>query len=68
MRHPNYVHHDEQAIEHGIEIGYEDCMKEWLGFLRHEMQSANPSDQECIGNLIKKRWHVDLDLKDVVSD
>lgn len=68
----------QQAYEQGQASGYEDCMKEWLGFLRVEIKrledikvTVNPhSDMyaacylriEGIKHLIRERWSIEADV------
>ena len=74
---------EEAVFENGVDYGYEECMKEWLGFLRTEyskleniyLELPNDSDlsvacynrMEGIKHMIRERWHVELDVKDVVD-
>jgi hypothetical protein len=83
MSNPTNDRIEEIVREQGYEQGYEDCMKEWLGFLRkkHEVMESfmNSSDKgsdvwlgayhysELIKALIKERWHVEIDVKDIVN-
>lgn len=68
---------EEKAYEAGVDQGYEDCMKEWLGMLRfhHNALSIKTkpgiddiAKMSYIEDLIKSRWHVEIDVeKDVVN-
>lgn len=71
------------ATEQTYETGYEDCMKEWLGFLRVKYENMklaqanfNPHSaewagayhyMECLKALINERWHVDVEVEDIVD-
>lgn len=73
MSNPTNDQVEERVREEGYEQGYEDCMKEWLGFLRFQLNSLEMTDNkmsaiEFAKELIKSRWHVDLDVKKDVVD
>ncbi len=59
MSHPFNDKVEESVYEKGKTDGYEECMKEWLGFLRSKL--SNSSDSKVISDLIQERWHVEGD-------